>query len=87
MPVIKLTDLFKFSPDGIKVIEYPPGEHDLDGRALEVAVSLDIVEGDVPPPTDPLKMNVKDLKAWLTAKGIAFDESATKPTLLALVPK
>lgn len=87
MPVIKLADLFKFSPDGISVIEYPPGEHDLDGRALDVAVSLGIVEGDVPPATDPLKMNVKDLKAWLTAKGIAFDESATKPILLALVPK
>ena len=87
MPVIKLTDLFKFSPDGIKVIEYPPGEHDLDGRALEVAVSLDIVEGDVPPATDPLKMNVRDLKAWLSANGISFEDSATKPVLLALVPK
>ncbi|MBD1554706.1 HeH/LEM domain-containing protein [Pseudomonas typographi] len=37
--------------------------------------------------TDPLKMKVDDLKAWLTAKGIAFDASAKKEDLQALVPK
>ena len=37
--------------------------------------------------TDPLKMTVPDLKAWLTAKGIEFDASAKKEDLQALVPK
>ncbi|OWP50264.1 hypothetical protein [Pseudomonas nitroreducens] len=44
MPIVKLIDLFKFSPDGIRVLEYPPGEHDLDGRALEVAKSMGIID-------------------------------------------
>lgn len=44
MPLVKLTDLFKFSPDGIRVMEFEPGDHDLEGRALEVAVSLGIVD-------------------------------------------
>ncbi|GBL59194.1 hypothetical protein PCLA_13r0040 [Pseudomonas citronellolis] len=42
--MVKLTDLFKFSPDGIRVVEFGPGEHDLEGRALEVAESLGIVD-------------------------------------------
>lgn len=84
MPMIKLTELFKFSPDGMAVVEYPAGEHELDGRALEIAQELGIV-GAVA--ADPLKMNKDDLKAWLTAKGITFDAAANKDALLALVPK
>ncbi|MCP1511831.1 hypothetical protein OKW09_002945 [Pseudomonas rhodesiae] len=38
------------------------------------------------PETDPLKMKVPELKEWLTAKGIAFDPSAKKEDLQALVP-
>ena len=38
------------------------------------------------PETDPLKMKVPDLKEWLTAKGIAFDATAKKEDLQALVP-
>lgn len=45
MPKVKLTAALKFSPDGIRVIEYPPGEHELEGRALEVADSLGLVAG------------------------------------------
>lgn len=44
-------------------------------------------EGSDPPETDPLKMKVPELKAWLTAKGIEFDASAKKEDLQALVPK
>lgn len=84
MPMIKLTELFKFSPDGMAVVEYPAGEHELDGRALEIAQGLGIVEAVA---ADPLKMNKDDLKAWLTAKGITFDVAANKDALLALVPK
>jgi hypothetical protein len=36
--------------------------------------------------TDPLKMKVDDLKAWLTAKGIEFAADAKKDDLKALVP-
>lgn len=45
MPKVKLTAALKFSPDGIRVIEYQPGEHELEGRALEVAESLGLVAG------------------------------------------
>lgn len=37
--------------------------------------------------TDPHKMNVPELKEWLTAKGIEFDASAKKPDLQALIPQ
>ena len=37
--------------------------------------------------TDPRKMNVPELKEWLTAKGIDFDASAKKPDLQALIPQ
>lgn len=37
--------------------------------------------------TDPHKMNVPELKEWLTAKGIDFDASAKKPDLQALIPQ
>ena len=36
--------------------------------------------------TDPLKMKVPELKEWLTEKGIAFDPTAKKEDLQALVP-
>lgn len=45
MPLVTLKELFKFSPNGCDVVEYEAGEHDLAGRALEVAVSLGIVDG------------------------------------------
>ena len=36
--------------------------------------------------TDPLKMKVPELKEWLAEKGIAFDPTARKEDLQALVP-
>lgn len=39
------------------------------------------------PETDPHKMNLPELKEWLTAKGIDFDASAKKPDLQALIPQ
>lgn len=38
------------------------------------------------PENDPLKMKVPELKEWLTGKGIAFDATAKKEDLQALVP-
>lgn len=43
--------------------------------------------GQDQPETDPYKMNVPELKDWLTAKGIEFDASAKKPDLQALIPQ
>jgi len=43
-PIVTLTELFKFSPDSIRVIEYEPGEHDLSDRAAEIAHGLGIVD-------------------------------------------
>ncbi|MBF8674821.1 hypothetical protein IRZ53_07405 [Pseudomonas fulva] len=43
--------------------------------------------GDDQSETDPHKMNVPELKEWLTAKGIEFDASAKKPDLQALIPQ
>ncbi|WP_345956784.1 HeH/LEM domain-containing protein [Pseudomonas fulva] len=43
--------------------------------------------GQDQPETDPHKMNVPELKDWLTAKGIEFDASAKKPDLQALIPQ
>lgn len=39
---MKLTKGFKFSPDGVKTIEYKEGD-DVEGRALEIAKSMGIV--------------------------------------------
>lgn len=39
------------------------------------------------PETDPYKMNVPELKHWLTIMGIEFDASAKKPDLQALIPQ
>ncbi|MGN8259509.1 HeH/LEM domain-containing protein [Pseudomonas sp. SMSB3] len=43
--------------------------------------------GQDQPETDPHKMNVPELKEWLTAKGIEFDASAKKPDLQVLIPQ
>lgn len=37
--------------------------------------------------TDPLKMKVDELKAWLTSKNIEFASDAKKDDLQALIPK
>ncbi len=65
----------------------------IDGDAQEIvdayrAVGIKVSDGNEQdaPETDPLKMKVPELKDWLTVKGIAFDATAKKEDLLALVP-
>ena len=65
----------------------------IDGDAQEIvdayrAVGIKVSDGNEQdaPETDPLKMKVPELKEWLTAKGIAFDATAKKEDLQALVP-
>ena len=64
----------------------------VDGDAPDIydayqAAGIKVSDGKEPESkeTDPLKMKVPELKEWLTEKGIAFDPSAKKEDLQALV--
>ncbi|MBS1170029.1 MAG: hypothetical protein H6R01_947 [Burkholderiaceae bacterium] len=41
---IKFTKAFKYSPNGINVVEYAPGEHDVDDRCAAIAVSIGVAQ-------------------------------------------
>ena len=65
----------------------------IEGDAPEIydayeAAGIKVSDGKEPESaeTDPLKMKVPELKEWLTEKGIAFDPTAKKEDLQALVP-
>lgn len=47
MVKVKLKELFKFSPNGIDVMEYEPGEHELSIRGAECALAAEVI-ADVP---------------------------------------
>ncbi|MGX4728065.1 hypothetical protein [Pseudomonas corrugata] len=49
-------------------------------------VELDVIEAGGPAETDPTKMGVADLRAWLTAQGIEFDPKAPKAEIQKLIP-
>jgi hypothetical protein len=91
MPKISVETSFKFAEGGNEVVEIQVGEQDVSERCALVAVEhlgvATYLDGSGAVETDPLKMNVPELKEWLTAKGIAFDAAAKKPELQALVPK
>jgi len=61
---------------------YPPEGYASRSSQEEIDAAIDAQKE-----TDPLKMKVPDLKAWLTGKGIEFDPSANKEALQALVTK
>lgn len=42
--LVMLLAPFKYSPDGIKVIDIEPGEHELNERQLQIAQELGIVD-------------------------------------------
>lgn len=91
MPIISVKKAFHFAVDGNQVVEIQVGEQEVSDRCALVAVEhLGVAEylddsGSVE--SDPLKMTVPKLKEWLAAKGIAFEPSAKKEDLQALVPK
>lgn len=91
MPIISVKKAFPFAVDGNQVVEIQVGEQDVSDRCALVAVEhlgvAEYLDGSGPPESDPLKMNVPELKDWLTAKGIEFAADAKKPALQALVPK
>lgn len=74
----------EFVDAGYQASNYPPEGYASRSTREEIA---EAVKGHSAPETDPLKMKVADLKDWLTSKGVAFDASALKEDLQALVPK
>lgn len=73
---------------GYQASNYPPVGYAARSTAEEIdaAIASQKPKADCDNETDPLKMKVDDLKAWLTAKNIAFDATAKKEDLQALVP-
>lgn len=90
MPIIIVKKAFPFAVDGNQVVEIQVGEQDVSDRCALVAVEhlgvAEYLDGSGPTESDPLKMNVPELKEWLTAKGIEFDKGAKKEDLQKLVP-
>ncbi len=74
----------EFIAAGYKASNYPPDGYASRSTAEEIAAALEAEKGA--PETDPLKMKVPELKEWLTGKGIAFEPTAKKEDLQALVP-
>lgn len=72
----------EFVAAGYPAVNYPPEGYASRSSQEEIDSAIEAEKE-----TDPLKMKVPDLKAWLTAKGIEFDPSVNKDALQALVPK
>lgn len=72
----------EFVAAGYPAVNYPPEGYASRSSQEEIDAAIEAEKE-----TDPLKMKVPDLKAWLIAKGIEFDPSANKDALQALVPK
>ena len=68
---------------GYKASAYPPNGY---ASVSSQAESDKAIEDEGDDETDPHKMKVPQLKAWLTAQGINFDPSLNKPDLQALIP-
>lgn len=78
----------EFVEAGYQASGYPPEGYASRSTLEEIdaAVTAQGLLKDDEPETDPLKMKVDDLKAWLTGKGIEFPADAKKDDLKALVP-
>lgn len=72
----------EFVAGGYLALNYPPEGYASRSSQEEIDAAIDAQKE-----TDPLKMKVPDLKAWLVGKGIEFDPSANKEALQALVAK
>lgn len=72
----------EFVAGGYLALNYPPEGYASRSSQEEIDAAIDAQKE-----TDPLKMKVPDLKAWLVGKGIEFDPSANKEALQALVTK
>lgn len=72
----------EFLAAGYLAVNYPPEGYVSRSSQEEIDAAIDAQKE-----TDPFKMKVPDLKAWLTGKGIEFDPAANKEALQGLVPK
>ena len=72
----------EFVEAGYLAVNYPPEGYASRSSQEEIDAAIETQKE-----TDPLKMKVPDLKAWLIGKGVEFDPSANKEALQALVPK
>ena len=72
----------EFVAAGYLAASYPPEGYASRSSQEEVDMAIEAQKE-----TDPLKMKVPDLKAWLAGKGIEFDPTANKEALQAQVPK
>jgi len=72
----------EFVAGGYLALNYPHEGYASRSSQEEIDAAIDAQKE-----TDPLKMKVPDLKAWLVGKGIEFDPSANKEALQALVTK
>lgn len=78
----------EFVDAGYQASGYPPAGYASRSSWAEISAAIadqKKAEDDAPE-TDPLKMKVDELKAWLTSKGIEFAPDAKKDDLKALVP-
>lgn len=75
----------EFVEAGYLAANYPPEGYASRSSQEEIDAAIELQKGDKDE-TDPLKMNVPELKEWLTAKGIEFDKGAKKEDLQKLVP-
>jgi hypothetical protein len=78
--------LAEFIEAGYLASNYPPEGYASRSSQEEIEAAIE-AQKEAETETDPLKMTVPKLKEWLAAKGIAFDPSANKPALQALVPE
>lgn len=76
----------EFIAAGYQATGYPPEGYASRSSQEEIDAAIAAQRGGGAE-TDPRKMNVPELKEWLTAKGIGFDTSAKKPDLQALIPQ
>lgn len=78
----------EFVEAGYRASNYPPFGYASRSTDDEIANAIaEQAGGGDDDETDPLKMKVPALKAWLIEKGIKFDASDKKEDLQALVPK
>lgn len=78
----------EFVEAGYRASNYPPFGYASCSTDDEIAKAIaEQAGGGDDDETDPLKMKVPALKAWLTEKGIKFEASDKKEDLQALVPK
>ena len=73
----------EFVEAGYQALNYPPTGYASRSAQEEIDAAIEAQKKLNP---DPLQMKVPDLKVWLTANSIAFDPSANKEALQALVP-